>query len=90
MDQVQISYWFDRVFNNARNSMTPNVLKYGAKNNFQILYELSSGEGFNREKIYGVTVLVKKDKEYIHNHELSAGGFSQEEAYHHISTLKGL
>ena len=44
-------------YNGSRNFMTPHIIKYG-KMCRNIAYELSSGQGFNREAIFGVSVVM--------------------------------
>ena len=44
-------------YSGSRNFMTPHVIKYG-KMCRNIAYELSSGQGFNRETIWGVSVVM--------------------------------
>jgi hypothetical protein len=47
---------FEKEFRGSKNFMTPHVIEYGnVKAN--IAYELSDGEGFSHETIYGVTVV---------------------------------
>lgn len=41
----------------GKNLMTPDVIRYGVSGPYA--YELSEGEGFSREPIYGVTVLLR-------------------------------
>tara|TARA_Y100000034_G_scaffold25948_1_gene30988 strand:+ start:870 stop:1214 length:345 start_codon:yes stop_codon:yes gene_type:complete len=44
-------------YGNSKNFMTPHVIKRG-KAHRNIAYELSSGEGFNHEPIYGVSIAM--------------------------------
>ena len=53
-----------------RNFITPHVLGYLKTDNSII--EISEGEGFKKNTIYGITV-VKNDK---HNHDLSKAEYS--------------
>ncbi|MBE9515953.1 MAG: hypothetical protein IME93_03130 [Proteobacteria bacterium] len=41
-------------YGNSSNFMTPHILRVGMASKY-IAYELSKGEGFNREPIWGVT-----------------------------------
>jgi hypothetical protein len=47
---------FKTVFKGKTNIMTPEVIRYGKKG--EHVYELSKGEGMNREPLFGVTVLT--------------------------------
>lgn len=59
---------FIKEYRGDRNFMPPNVIRYGRKG--EMAYELSSGEGFSGETIYGLTVvhydsdLIKITKEH--------------------------
>jgi hypothetical protein len=44
----------------SRNFMTPRILSYGWIKHQQIAYELSEGEGFNHNHIFGVSVARRK------------------------------
>lgn len=55
MTHTEIAARFNAAYNGERNFMTPNVERYGKAG--RLLYELSSGRGFGRETIYGVTVI---------------------------------
>ena len=92
LTSTEIKWKFKDTFNGAANFMTPIIVRYGSKDDSHILYELSKGQALmDRSKMmYGVTVLRKENDSYIHDHALSEGGFTQKEAYEHISALKGL
>lgn len=66
----------------GENFMTPNVLGYYKIKNGST--ELSQGEGFTGNTIYGVTVV--RDNE--HNHDLSQVFYSELEAREYINSLK--
>ena len=56
MNQDVIRRTFERVYNNARNFMTPDILRFGIRGHF--IYELSSGRGIEPgTTIFGVSVL---------------------------------
>ena len=57
MTNSEIAHLFQRAYNGQRNFMTPNLVRYGARHGK--VYEVSWGEGFGRERIYGVTVLTE-------------------------------
>ncbi len=67
----------------GRNFMTPSVLRYGWKGNFA--FELSQGEGFKREAIFGVTV---KTADGESDYDKSAMFYSRDEAEAHIASLR--
>lgn len=46
---------FAKLFNGQPNFMTPSVIRRGNKGNYG--YELSTGEGFGGDSVYGVTVI---------------------------------
>lgn len=78
---------FREFFNGKGNFMTPQTVRYGRSGHY--IYELSKGEGFKGETIYGVTVLevfadgtVKRPEK-----DLSLGGVTLEEAEAHIKTI---
>jgi hypothetical protein len=54
--QDAIKRLFDNVYNNNKHLLTPDIERYGKAGNYY--YELSSGDGIQKEKIYGVTVLT--------------------------------
>lgn len=53
---MNISHVFDVKFNGQHNFMTPTVIRYGTAGG--MLYELSRGEGFDHDTIYGLTFLT--------------------------------
>lgn len=67
----------------GKNIMTPNIIGYGVHRDFA--YELSSGEGINREPIFGVTILERKSG--YHRHDLSKMFYSLEEARNYLKAL---
>ena len=60
----------------AKNFMTPKVEGFG-KVNCNVAYELSSGRGFENDRIYGVTVISFNPKKHTTRslHDVSKGGF---------------
>ena len=44
-------------FGNSKNFMTPKILEYGWIVDNRIAYELSTGEGFDHEPIFGVSLV---------------------------------
>lgn len=58
---------FRLAYGNSRNMMTPDVIRYGRKNGF--VYEISQGEGFKREPIFGVSVATSEGER---DHDKSA------------------
>ncbi len=47
---------FKKKYGESKNFMTPIVVKYGKINN-NLVYEVSRGEGFDHDIIYGVTFI---------------------------------
>lgn len=83
----EIRMVFKRILPN-QNFMTPRVLRYGSRRNGRYLFELSVGEGFQRNTIYGMTLLKKTDHGYEHVHDMCAGGFhDQQEAWDHLNKV---
>lgn len=83
MTESEIKEIFERVYNGATNFMTPYVERYGKRG--KVIYELSSGSGFNCERIYGVTVLSLDGEKQP---TLSKGGFTKlSEAEQYIKEL---
>ncbi len=85
---------FSDFFNGKGNIMTPDAIGHGLiprYANRSLIWELSIGEGFSREKIWGVTVLEINDADYVtkrHN-DLCKGGFrSEAEAKSYIKELR--
>lgn len=66
----------------GKNIITPRVRGYYQNGNY--LMELSEGEGFNGEPVYGVTVVNIAYKE--HEHDLSKMFFSRKEAESYMNT----
>ena len=62
----EIKFLFKTKFKD-NNIMTPDVIGYGNRGKYA--YELSTGEGFGGETIYGITVIDIYTQE--HNHDLS-------------------
>ena len=60
MTKLEISSAFDKCFNGQPNFMTPRILNVGETDKY--IYELSEGEGIERETIYGLTFLTKEGK----------------------------
>ena len=60
MTKLEISRAFDKCFNGQPNFMTPRILNVGETDKY--IYELSEGEGIERETIYGLTFLTKEGK----------------------------
>ncbi len=54
MKPNEIKEIFQETFK-GKNMMTPDIIKFGESGGF--IFELSEGTGFNREPIFGVTVL---------------------------------
>jgi hypothetical protein len=73
----------------SKNIMTPTVLSYG-KITDRIAYELSEGEGINRETLYGVTVaIMSHDGESAEDMKENSQVFaSRVEADTHIKLLR--
>ena len=84
MDIIKMAY------GQSTNFMTPNIMRYG-KIHRNIAYELSSGEGIDRQPIYGVSfaVYIPTQNRAIRAHGLSKGGFSLIEAEKYIRTVIG-
>lgn len=74
---------FHKVYGDSQNFMTPEVLRYGVAGPYG--YELSWGHGLFGGIKYGVTVLLLNGEK---RHDLSAGGFTLEEAEEHIRKLR--
>lgn len=60
---MNIKYIFEEYYNGQKNFMTPDIYGYSQRkfDEEYLLFEKSSGEGFENEKIYGASALV-------HNH----------------------
>jgi len=79
MTQEEIARIFHATFNGQKNMMTPNLITYGSVPGY--VYEISSGEGFRRETIYGVTILTKRGERTKFNQ----GGFMRlEDAKYYV------
>lgn len=79
---------FKSVYGDSTNFMTPDVLEYGElpKDRY---YELSEGEGFDREPIFGVTVVfLDYDGKHKRSENESKLVFSMREARQYIEQLK--
>jgi hypothetical protein len=76
---------FKGVYGNSKNFMTPHVIGYGVINpNKGIVYEVSQGDDFDYNTIYGVSVCNAKDKFYDDN----KGGFTNiDDLANHIKSL---
>jgi len=84
MTRETIGRIFNRRFNGQRNFMTPYLVEYGETPKGYI-YELSKGTGFDREPIYGVTVLTRGGSK---TQGISKGGFlSEREAKNYIESI---
>jgi len=74
---------FKKVYGTSTNFMTPNVLKRGVKGNFA--YEISEGEGFNREPIFGVTFINRATE--TQEYDLSKMVYSLQEANEYLEEV---
>jgi len=83
LSQYDIKIMFKIAYNGNPNIMTPDVIKYGSRGNF--VYELSVGEGFDRDNVYGVTVLDRINGEK--RHDLSKCFGTEDKAYTYIQKL---
>ena len=74
----------------SRNFMTPRILGYGWIKDQEIAYELSEGEGFNHDRIFGVSVArLKPGGKTERLLEPVSGVFtSKTEAKQHIKKLQ--
>lgn len=70
MTQEEIAKIFNKAYNGQRNFLTTYIVTYGSVPGF--IYEISSGKGFKRETIYGVTILTERGERTEHNE----GGFT--------------
>lgn len=90
MDRVAIDDLFHGWFGGEANFMTPTVINRGKCRQF--IYELSEGEGFAHEKIYGVTVLELRSKDAsevkAHRHDLSRCCHNRKQAQRYIESLR--
>lgn len=70
-----------------KNFITPDIIEYFRNDYYAI--ELSSGYGMNRNTVYGVTVLEKKDEKWIRtlDKDLSGCFLSEQEARKYITLL---
>lgn len=55
MVETEIRNVFRRAYNGAPNFLTPDVVRYGKRG--KMVWELSTGLGIDRNRIYGVTVI---------------------------------
>jgi hypothetical protein len=84
-----IARYFIDAYKGARNFMTPDLISYGKSGRF--VYELSQGEGFSREPIYGVTVLEITNGAMgttVRRHDLSKMFFNIRDALSYAKNLK--
>jgi len=77
---------FDKHYNGQTNFMTPDVIRCGKAGT--LFYELSSGDGFNGETIYGVTVLECLNGGLNKRQDLSGCHHSRKEAEDKIREMK--
>jgi len=63
---------FHEFFNGQRNLMTPGVIRYGWKGKGHYAYEISQGDDFLNNKMFGVTILeVDSDADTITRSDFS-------------------
>jgi len=62
MKQSEIETIFEETLK-GKNIMTPHIVEYG--NSGRFLFEISEGTGFDREPIFGVTVLELLEDETV-------------------------
>ena len=72
----------------GRNFITPKVLKYGKTGRH--IYELSDGEGFKHNIMYGITVITLEDCNWKYNTDLGKMCEDLNEATSYIKQLKNL
>ncbi len=81
--------YFRQEYGDSPNFMTPELIRHGSKGRF--VYELSQGEGFKHEPIYGVTVLLVNDDDQPERmREISQCCHSRREADQLINSLGDL
>lgn len=85
MKKSEIKEIFETTFK-GKNIMTPDVVEYGKTGD--LIFEISEGTGFNREPIFGVTVLDITDEENpVRRSALNKLCHSLEEAQEYASDL---
>ena len=77
---------FKKFFNNQKNFMTPDVIRYGRTK--EHLFELSEGLGFTNDRIFGLTVLRIDHNNNLVRSNHSGMVHSEEEAQTVIDSLK--
>ena len=60
MTNLTIVETFNRTFRGQKNFLTPNVIRYGQRDDYY--YELSSGKGMGDSDMFGVTVILSNGK----------------------------
>lgn len=71
------------------NFMTPYVIKSEEKNNY--IVEVSEGEDFNHNKIYGVSLIKRENGTFTSVHDKSDKSkmfYSRDEAFNHAKKIK--
>lgn len=80
---------FSRHFNHKKNFLTPSTVYF--RRVFDYLVEVSEGEGFDRNKIYGVTVLeIDSNEHTAHKHDFSKCVHSLTEVESYLTTLENI
>lgn len=79
-------------YGTSKNFITPNVIDYGiltTRDSLVYAYELSTGEGFNREPIFGVSVVRYNTLTNSTERLTDSSGvyMSKHGAYRHINNL---
>lgn len=76
-----------REFFKSKNIMTPDPIRFGQSGKF--FYEISQGEGFDNEDIFGVTILEDMGSGiYKHRHDLGGMKHNLNEAKNFASGTK--
>lgn len=67
------------VFGDSKNFMTPHIERYGVTQAGNYVYEVSSGEGIDRQPLYGVTVIDCTGTKPVRDHDKSRSFTSKKE-----------
>ena len=89
MNNENASLVIRKHFKGQNNFMTPHMMKRDWAVPNKIAYELSSGEGFTGDKIFGVTVVkIEKDGTTKQLDDLGGCCHSESEALERIANIK--
>lgn len=79
---------FRERYGDAPNVLTPHILDRRMVAAGRLAVEISSGEGFSGQPLYGVTVLVANDVRDPRGHDMSQTADSYDAACAYVETLR--